>query len=211
MRFSTARSGSDAAAGPPAGRRLTLLACLAAAAWVPGCVARSDDPSIRVLGRALARGERLILARCLDPGTADRIAAVVRTGRGLEELRIYEMKNGRPAATGTFREGDRFSNLVTEDVNGDEREEILAVWASGHLEVLQVIGRTADGTYATLFQNGGQEIERRHGPGGLVEFWITGRTYEEAEGQPPVYGTTVYRWDGKAFSEASRPGAAVKR
>ena len=45
------------------------------------------------------------------------------------------------------------------------------------------------------------QIEERYAPAGTVDFLITSRTYEEAEGQPPVYGSALYRWDGVSFTE----------
>ncbi len=177
-----------------------LLLALAAA-----CArGRPDDPALLALARALHPGDRLILARVLDPDVGDRVAAVVRPGGGKPELRIYERRGNGDALVHTVQRGELFHNLALEDVTGDGQDEILSTWTGGHLEILEVTARAADGTYATLFQNAGQEIERRYGPGGAVEFWITSRTYEEKAGQPPSYDTTVYRWDGKAFSEIKK-------
>jgi hypothetical protein len=181
-----------------------LLAVSIAAGFAPACARRSDDPALGALARALGPGDRLVLARVLDPDTGDRIAAVVRpSGKG-PELRVYERRGRGYVVVHTARQGDEFHNLALEDVTGDGHDEILATWTGGHLEILEVIGRAADGSYTTLFQNGGQEIERRYGPGGAVEFWITSRTYAESEGKPPTYATTVYRWDGHRFVEALR-------
>ncbi len=197
----THRAWSLTPSAPPRLVPLVLLLALVA------CVRqRSDDPVLLALGRALQPGDRIVLARVLDPDTGDRIAAVVRPATGKPELRIYERRGGQGQhlLVHNTQQGDIFHNLVLEDVNGDGEEEILSTWTGGHLEILEVIARAADGTYATLFQNAGQTVERRYGPAGVVEFWITSRTYEEQAGQPPSYDTTVYRWDGKAFSEIKK-------
>ncbi len=147
-----------------------------------------------------------MLLRALDPETDTRFAAVVRTAAGKSELRVYERRAGPGGylLAHVEQQGDRFHNLVLEDVDGDGQEEMIATWAGGHLEVLDVIARGQDGTYRSLFQNAGQEIETHYGPEGALEFWITSRTYKERPGQAPAYDTAIYRWDGKRFSEAPK-------
>ncbi len=191
-----------------AGRRAVRGVAPAALLLTLACGQRSDDPVLRVMTAALGKGDRVILVRALDSGPAtgprEAIAAIVRRGDGRPELRLYE-GNGRDLAPAfTTQQGDRFRNLTLEDVTGDGRPEILAFWEGGQLEILQVIARADNGSWATLFQNAGQEIERRYAPGGAVEFWITGRTYEEGPGQPPVYASVVYGWNGKGFAERRR-------
>lgn len=182
-----------------------LLLAVILGQLLPACGPPRGDPILPRLERALGPGDRLILVRLLepDPGTepGDRIAVALRPASGSQEVRIYERRGKEYALAHTTRQGDLFLNLALEDVDGNGRPEILTTWEGGHLEILEVIARGEDGLYRTVFQNAGQEIERRHGPGGTVEFWITGRTYEEEAGQPPIYATTVYRWDGKGFSE----------
>jgi len=184
-------------------RMAAVLLLPAMAACAP---ATTDDPAVRALERVLRPGDRLVLARALESGKGNRIAAVLQPAAGKPELRVYELGDGRaePAVVHRSQQGDLFRNLVLEDVTGDGQEEILATWTGGQLEILEVLSRVPDGTYATLFHNGGQAIERRYGSGGVVEFWITSRTYEEAPGQPSTYAVAVYRWDGKAFSEIPR-------
>lgn len=171
--------------------------------------ARSQDPALQALERVLAPADRLVLARVLDPDTGDRIAAVVRPASGKPELRIYERRGGQGDHVLSFKtqQGDLFHNLSLEDVDGDGREEIVTAWTGGHLEILDVLARDDAGAWRSLFQNAGQEIERRYGPAGAVEFWITSRTYEEKPGQPAAYGVSVYRWDGRGFSEVRRPAS----
>ena len=191
-------------------RRRWLSALLAAvlAGACGACARRSADPALAALSAALAPGERVLLLRALGSGPgadpADRIAAIVRPAGGREELRVYERRGGALALVHTERQGDLFRNLVVEDVDGDHHPDLVVTWEGGQLEILEVIVRGEDGVYRTLFQNAGQEIERRYGPGGAVEFWITSRTYEEGPGAPPIYASTPYRWDGKAFSEIKR-------
>ncbi len=60
----------------------------------------------------------------------------------------------------------------------------------------------AQGVATAIFQNAGRQVEKRYGPAGLVEFWITSRTYEEGPGQTPAYETTVYRWERDRYVEA---------
>jgi hypothetical protein len=190
-----------------AGPRLPA-AFLVATALLPALAAcgppSTDDPVVHGLKTLLRPEDRLLVARVLDADDATRIAAVVRPASGKPELRIYERRAaGAPyLVVHTSQQGDRFHNLVLEDVNGDGQEEILATWTGGQLEILEVLGRAPDGTYRTLFQNAGQRIEQRYGATGSVEFWISSRTFEEGSGQPPTYGIAIYRWDGKGFSEA---------
>jgi hypothetical protein len=185
------------------GRRPWLAALLLVSVSAACAPAVTDDPAIRALERVLRPGDRLVLARSLDSGKGNRVAAVVRPGAGKPELRIYDLGDGRaePAVVHRSQQGDFFRNLVLEDVTGDGQEEILATWTGGQLEILEVLGLAADGSYATLFHNGGQTIERRSTADGVAEFWITSRTYEEKPGQPPTYAVAVYRWDGSRFPE----------
>ena len=167
------------------------------------CRARTEDPARIVQDKLLRPEERLLALRVLDPDTDRGIAAVVAAPRGTSELRIYEKgARGDYILAHSTHQGDQFRNLVLEDVNADGREEILVTWSGGHLEILEVIARRDDGSYATLFQNAGREIERRYGAGGTAEFWITSRSYNEQQGQQPTYITTVYRWEGDRFTEA---------
>jgi len=180
----------------------------ALAVLLAGCGRRADDPALLGLAGVLAPGDRVVLLRVLGGGEgvdpAERIAAAVRPAGHREELRIYEKRGKEYTLVHTTQQGDLFRNLTLEDVTADGRPELLATWEGGQLEILQVITREEGGTYRTIFQNAGQEIEKRFGPGGSVEFWITGRTYEEGPGQPAIYASTVYRWDGKAFTEVRR-------
>lgn len=185
--------------GGPAGPILGLLLLLAA------CRGRAEDPARIVHDKLLRPEERLLSLRVLDPDDGRAVAVVVATAGGKPELRIYEKgEKGSFVLAHSTHQGDQFRNLVLEDVNADGREEILVTWSGGHLEILEVIARRDDGSYATLFQNAGREIERRYGQTGAAEFWITGRNYEEKPGQPPTYSTTVYRWEGDRFKEATR-------
>jgi hypothetical protein len=192
-------------------RRLSPLALFFVAVALPSvalpvaCARRPEDPAVSMLVRTLQPGERLILARVLDPEAGEGIVAVVGAVGGKPELRIYEKRRGAYAVVHREQQGDLFRNLTLEDVNADGRDEILATWTGGHLETLEVISRGEDGAYTTLFQNAGREIEKRYGPAGTVEFWITSRTYEERPGQPATYDTTAYRWDGQKFAEAGGP------
>ncbi|HEU4403237.1 MAG TPA: hypothetical protein VFT43_14165 [Candidatus Polarisedimenticolia bacterium] len=187
-------------------RGLVLAISFTLAGLLAGsCARRSDDPGLSMLRETLRPGERVLLSRVLDPETGDRIAVVVVPAGGRPELRVYERHGSRGFALAfTAQQGDRFQNLDLEDVDADGRDEILATWEGGHLETLEVIARGEDGSYRTLFQNAGRQIERRYGPTGALEFWITSRTYEETPGQPAAYDTTVYRWDGAKFAEARR-------
>jgi len=177
---------------------VALLLALAA-----GCARRPDDPALAFVLQTLKKGDRLILLRVLDAPAQDRLAAVVAVAGGKPELRIYErQEGGRYALALTEQQGDAFANLVLEDLNADGQDEIVATWSGGHLETLEVLGRTGPGAYRNLFLNAGRQIEKRYDPAGRAEFWITSRTYAEAAGQPPAYETTVFRWDGEKFAEA---------
>jgi hypothetical protein len=176
-------------------------------------------------------GESVVLVRTLPPpAPAGSIAVVVSGKDGKVELRIAEPKGsaGGSAAGGagadglvivhTSRPGDEFRNLTLEDVTGDGSPEVVTRWIGGQLEVVEVLGRAsgasgagasspgAAGTWTPLLQNGGQEVETRRRVDKTTAFWITSRTYEEAAGQPPVYQTTIYSWDGKQFHEEGGGG-----
>jgi hypothetical protein len=90
---------------------------------------------------------------------------------------------------------------MVEDVNADGRPDLVARWAGGQIEIVEVLGRGADDAWSPLLQNGAEVIEERRRPDRTVAFWLTSRTYEEDPGRPPVYQTTVYGWNGQAFVE----------
>ncbi|HYS77810.1 MAG TPA: hypothetical protein VEO94_03160 [Candidatus Dormibacteraeota bacterium] len=190
-----------AASRPPAGRRRAAIAAAALllAGGLTACRSRNAaDPVMTLLAKTLRHGDRLLLARALDPeGT--RIAAVVVPAAGKPELRFYESKT--PGVYGLMhvtQQGDGFRNLTLEDVDADGRDEYVVTWEGGHLEIVEVIARGQDGSYTSIFQNAGRQVEKRYTPAGQLEFWITSRTYDEKPGQAPGYETTVYGWkDGK--------------
>ncbi len=190
---------------PSAVRRVALVAAVLLAALGPcACARRPDDPVLFLLRSTLKRGDRVVLARALDP-QASRVAAVVDTTAGKPELRFYEQKvPGQYALVHTVQEGDSFKNLSVEDVDGDGKDEIVTTWEGGHLEIIEVFAQGADHDYRSIFQNAGRQVEKRYDPAGLVEFWITSRTYDEAPGQPAAYGTTIYRLSGGKYVEAAR-------
>lgn len=181
---------------------LAVIATLAPA--LAGCPARPDDPALAALRRTLERGEKLIASRDFGP-EGDGFAAVVARRDGAPELRIFRRGPGGGYDVDlTARQGDTFRELVLEDVDVDGRDEVVVLWKGGHLEMIEVFGRTADGGWRALFENAGRTIERRRGPEGAMELWITSRTYEERAGEPPAWTTAVYRWRDGAFSEAAR-------
>ena len=196
-----------AASRPPAGRRRAAIAAAALllAGGLVACRSRNAaDPVMTLLARTLRRGDRLLLARTLDPeGT--RIAAVVVPAAGKPELRFYESKT--PGVYGLMhvtQQGDGFRNLTLEDVDADGRDEYVVTWEGGHLEIVEVIARGQDGSYTSIFQNAGRQVEKRYTPAGQLEFWITSRTYDEKPGQPQGYETTVYAWKDGKYVEVPR-------
>ena len=189
--------------GPPAAR---WAACAVAALLIAlaACARRPDDPVLSLLGRTLKRGDRVVLLRSLDPeGT--HVGMVVDVAGGKPELRIYEQKGPREyALVHTAQQGDSFRNLSLEDVDGDGKDEIVVTWEGGHLEIVEVISQGADHAYRSIFQNAGRQVEKRYSPAGLIEFWITSRTYDEAPGEPPAYATTIYHFENGKYVETTR-------
>jgi hypothetical protein len=141
-------------------------------------------------------------------GAPEALALVVRTTDSHDEFRVAEKRDRGWVVVHLSRPGDEFRNLQVEDVNDDGRPEVVSRWAGGQIEIVEVLGRSADGAWAPLFQNGAQVIEERRRRDRTIAFWLTGRTYEENPGQPPVYETTVYAWNGQAFAEEPRLAAA---
>jgi hypothetical protein len=183
----------------PIPRRAPLVAAALLGALAPlACARRADDPVVPMLRAGLKRGDRVILVRVLDP-QASRVAAVIETSAGKPELRFYEQRGtGQYGLVHTVQEGDSFKNLTLEDVDGDGKDEVVTTWEGGHLEIVEVIAQGADRGYRSIFQNAGRQVEKRYDPAGLVEFWITSRTYDEGPAEPAGYATTVYRLlDGK--------------
>jgi hypothetical protein len=192
-------------------RRVAALAlgCLLAAAGA-GCRAKagasagaSGPGGLAGLGSILQDKDEVLLQRVLPPALGEgAVALVVRGGDGAVELRLAERRaGGTLAVTHTSRPGDEFRNLSVEDVTGDGKPEVTTTWLGGQLEVIEVLGRDAQGEWKALLQNGGQTIEERRRSEGAASFWITSRTYEEESGQPPVYQTTIFDWNGTAFAE----------
>jgi len=200
---STQRHRHPIARPPSAARAVLTAAALLLLFGAADCARGPDDPVLSLMKSTLKRGDRLVLLRPLDPeGT--RVGMVIKTAAGKPELRIYEQKRPKQySLVHTVQQGDSFGDLALEDVDGDGKEEIVATWEGGHLEIVQVIARGADNTYRTLFQNAGRQIERRYNSAGLIEFWITSRTYGEGPGESPAYATTVYRFEGGKFIEAT--------
>jgi hypothetical protein len=187
-------------------RRLGVpLLILAAAAGCRG----GGGPAAGVagLGSILKAQDEVLLTRVLPPSLGDgAIAVVVKTAEGPVELRLAERRGGGALeVTHASRPGDEFRNLVVEDLTGDGRPEIASTWLGGQLEVIEVLGRGADGGWTVLLQNAGQTVETRRRSDHLAAFWITSRTYEEETGQPPVYQTTIFEWNGRAFAEPGGP------
>jgi hypothetical protein len=185
--------------------RLTALAAAlsAAACWLPACRAAGGAADLRGVSELVKPGEALQMARALPaaPGAAEAVAVVVRTGDRHDELRVGQPSSSGWKVTHASRPGDEFRNLLVEDVNADGRPELVSRWAGGQIEIVEVLGRGADGAWSALLQNGAEVIEERRRPDRTVAFWLTSRTYEEDPGHPPVYETTVYGWNGHAFVE----------
>ena len=191
-------------------RRLGLALLVIGA--VAGC--RGSRPAIggaAGLGSILKAGDAVILTRVLPEALGiGAIAVVVKTAEGPIELRIAERPgNAALMVTHTSRPGDEFRNLTVEDLTGDGPPEIVSTWVGGQLEVIEVLGRDSQGAWKPLLQNAGQTVETRRRSDHVAAFWITSRTYEEETGQPPVYQTSIFEWNGSVFAEAGAPGGAA--
>lgn len=166
----------------------------------------TDDPLGGVM-RAIPSEETVLYARTLAPELDDAmpegVVAVVRDRSGRLALRVYDWDGRSASLEYSIEGGETFENLDLFDADGDGRRDISVIWGSGQLSVIEVIGRRQNGRYRSLFQNAGSEIEVRQTPDGRLELLVTGRTYEEEPGQPPVYETVPYRWDGEEFSSAT--------
>jgi hypothetical protein len=173
-----------------------------------GCRARPEDGAMAVLSRTLQPGDRLLFFQALeaDPilSSTGGFVIVVRPASGRPELRVFEKRSEGAGPVYVTQQGDTFHGLVLEDVNGDGRAEIVSRWGGGHLELVEVTARAADGSFAPIFQNGGRRIEEVYGLDDTIHFLITSRTYEEGAGEPPSYETTLYRWDGQEFTESGQ-------
>jgi hypothetical protein len=178
--------------------------CLTLLLLLPSCGAPPATDPLDAAIRSLAPGETVIYARTLAAGVEEAapegIVAVVRDGAGRLVLRVYEW-DGRDTTLAHESAGDEtFENLDLYDADGDGRRDIVVVWGGGQLSQVEVIGRQEDDRYRTLFENAGSAIEIRQTPAGELELLVTGRTYEEQPGQPIVYESIPYRWDGARFS-----------
>ena len=167
------------------------------------------------LGSILKPTDEVLLQRVLPEALGDgAIAVVVKTAEGPVELRLAERLKGGGAGgvltvTHTSRPGDEFRNLTVEDLTGDGTPEIVSSWIGGQLETIEVLGRGKDGGFTALLQNAGQTVETRRRSDHVAAFWITSRTYEEDTGQPPIYQTTIFEWNGSAFAERSGSAATA--
>jgi len=187
-------------------RRAALAAGALLLAWgAAACHSRSTtDPVMALLTKTLKPGDRLLMARSLDQqGT--RFAVVVAPAAAKPELRFYESKTaGVFGLMHVTQQGEGFRNLTIEDADVDGRDEYVVTWEGGHLEIIDVIARAEDGSYTSVFQNAGRQVEKRYSPSGQLEFWITSRTYDEKPGQPQGYETTVYAWEDGKYVEVPR-------
>jgi hypothetical protein len=201
--------------GPALGAPGVLLAfaLLVPIAACQGLGPAPGGPDVRGL---LKRGETLVLFRNVaaapapgTPGAASAVpeftVVVVKQADGKLELRVGEHRPRGAAQVHASRPGDEFRNLAIEDVNSDGRPEIVSTWLGGQLEIVEVLGRSDDGAWKPILQNAGQIIEERRLSDRSTAFWITSRTYEEESGQPPIFETVVYRWDGSAFNAVHTP------
>ena len=190
------------------GRPSPLLPLLLGAIVATGCADRGSGVPLTRLTESLDPGERLLYVRALEPETPDKapeaIVAVVEDSEERLELRVYEDAHDRLSLSHRSPGGERFRNVDLIDVNADGRRDIVATWEGGHLTILEVFARRDDRTYQSIFQNAGREVEIRHAAGGGVEFFITSRTYEEGPGQPPIYESERYRWDGDHIAAVGR-------
>ena len=198
-------------------RRLATAVVLLGATVASGCRG-GGTPSVAGaggLGAILKPNDEVVLQRVLPEALGDgAIAVVVKTAGGPVELRLAERLRGGGAGgvltvTHTSRPGDEFRNLMVEDLTGDGSPEIATTWIGGQLETIEVLGRGKDGGFTPLLQNAGQTVETRRRSDHVAAFWITSRTYEEATGQPPIYQTTVFDWNGTVFAERNGPAAAA--
>lgn len=188
------------------------MVALALAVWsLPSCRRPAPDSLLGDLTGLVRPGEVLLLLRRVpaapapgSPGASAPVpelqVLVVKLPDGKTELRIGEQRSQGRVQVHASRPGDEFRNLTVEDVNADGRPEVVTQWQGGQLEVVEVLGRDPGGSWSPLLQNAGQIVEERRLPDRTTAFFITSRTYEEEAGQPPVYETLIYRWDGKGFT-----------
>jgi hypothetical protein len=178
-------------------------AALLAAGVLSACSGAGGGADLRGVPDLVKPGEALQMARALpaSQGAGDALALVVRAADKHDELRIAERSGAGWKVAHVSRPGDEFRNLLVEDVNSDGRPDLVSRWAGGQIEIVEILGRGADNAWSALLQNGAEVIEERRRPDRTVAFWLTSRTYEEEPGHPPVYETTVYGWNGRAFVE----------
>jgi len=192
---------------PPALRSALLVIALFVI-LVPSCGGPAADDPLGAVIRSLPSGMAVLYARTLVAEDEEAqpvvgVVAVVREAADRLTLRVYDWDGRSVALTHSVAGGETFENLDLFDADGDGRRDIVVIWGGGQLSMIEVIGRRKDERYRSLFQNAGSEIEIRQTVTGQFEILVTGRTYEERPGQPPVYETIPYRWDGERFSPAN--------
>jgi hypothetical protein len=173
----------------------------------------AGDPLAAVF-RGLAGGETILYARTLPApggnGPAAGAVAVVRDAGGRLELRLFDWDGEKAAPALAAQGGETFLDLDLLDADGDSQPDIVATWGGGHLSMVEVLARGPDGAWRSLLNDAGSEIEIGRCPGGRLELAIISRTFEEGEGQPPIYERIPYRWDGARLAPVppARPPAA---
>ena len=174
---------------------------------LPSCGAPAVNDPLGAVIRTLPSGETVLYVRTLttedEEAPPEGVVAVVREAAGRLTLRVYDWDGRSVILAHSAPGGETFQNLDLFDADGDGRRDIVVIWGGGQLSVVEVIGRQENDRYRSLFQNAGSEIEIRQTASGQLELLVTGRTYEEPPGQPPVYETIPYRWDGERFSPAT--------
>jgi len=199
--------------------RASILSTLRAASLLilpflllPSCGGpAANDPLGAVIG-SLPSGTDVLYVRTLIDENEEAqpvvgVVAVVREAVDRLTLRVYDWDGRTVSLAHSVAGGETFENLDLLDADGDGHRDILVIWGGGQLSMVEVIGRREDEPYRSLFQNAGSEIEVRRTVTGQIEILVTGRTYEELPGQPPVYETIPYRWDGEHFSPTNPDGA----
>lgn len=168
---------------------------------------RKEQHILREFRQSLGKGRKVFQALSADLRGKGEIFVVAVTQDSNDyapKLRIFKKSRKNYKEEFVTLGGEVFDQLFLEDVTKDGYIDVISLWECGQLTCIVIVGYTPNKAFRVLLYQGGRKIELKPASDGTKEVWVTYRTYEEKYGKPWAMATAVYRWDGRAFVEATK-------